>query len=719
MPAKRPFSLRNKQEISTGRIAVEISELLRKRLVMALANLDHVIGIKRDPNDNWVTNTSVLVESARELAIVHADEELEAIIQDEPDSRTSQVRKYLKKVDGYMLMDYIEIFARLCERPESVVEQVNATMQEEGCRWKLFDGAFSESLPPIPTEIRQAILDAARSRVSSWSGNLSEDDFAARIVDVDSLPSSDARFKSFRDDIFQHRINNLDWPEDWIFTDSRVDLIGCDERRFIKFIELLLNPDIQSDHSVIDALSVPIARSLFRCGYRIDKSDVRVGISRYTVVHGTLDSHIGEGGFGSVRKTVIGKAKVAVKTLLQERRHEPDAVQRFKYEIECLKKLKHISGVIRLVAEAVGDDPFCYAMECADCSLEEYLLRLPSLSDEQRIELIDQILSAFVEIHASFVVHRDICPRNILAVGSELKVSDFGLALDRNNIQGLTHSSMRAGKYGYMAPELNDGFNKATELSDIFALGKVAQLVLTGKDPFAEPTGLFASVIRKATDHSSSRRFRDVGEMLAAMKCIRDSMRLKRTTSSLEDLAKQLTADQGFEPSFFHQLLMLTDPDDVYEEFWDPITTIMTGKRVSKYAAWAAEGGQILDYVKKCEEMYARLPGVGWPYRMIGSMCHSVIDPVKASNNERAMMLAFSLFWPIGIVSDQWSVRDILTTYLTNDPNSISDEFIGHVIGIVAGHGFNTKIQPATLQGMPAAIAQAIRNKMQEKEVPE
>jgi hypothetical protein len=56
----------------------------------------------------------------------------------------------------------------------------------------------------------------------SWCGRLSEPDFLARLYDLDKLPSHDGRFDSMAGDIWQHRENNLDWDEDWVFSDSRI-----------------------------------------------------------------------------------------------------------------------------------------------------------------------------------------------------------------------------------------------------------------------------------------------------------------------------------------------------------------------------------------------------------------------------------------------------------------------------------------------------------------
>ena len=529
------------------------------------------------------------------------------------------------------------------------------------------------------------------------------------------LPSNDDRYPNFAGDFHQHRINNIDWSEDWILDDKRVNLIGCDERRFIKFIELLINPDLQSDPQILATLADRIGRSLNRCGYRLDRSNVRVGISRFSVVHGSSSDQLGEGGFGVVRRAVLDGKTVAVKTLKHERRDERDAVERFKHEIDCLKRLAHLPNVIKLVSESIAGDVYCYAMEWADCSLEDYLLRSPNLSNNQRMELVDQMLLAFVAIHEAQVVHRDICPRNILMQGNSLKVGDFGLALDRENVHGLTRTSMRAGKDGYAAPELNDGIHKADERSDIFAVGKVMHQILTGRDPFAEAFGLYAPIIRQATDPSSSRRYQTVREMLEATRKHHAILTEQHAITTLSELQEQLATSQEIDLALLHHLIVNAQPDSTYDDFWDPLTGILVGIRRAQYASWAATNRRIEEYVHKCSEMYKRLPRVGWPFNAVGAMAETVFNTAVLSESGEGILLAFTLLWPVGFTQDQWAVRDMLLDYMTKKAFHGNETLIGHVISIIVSHPIATVVQTSDLRQLPQKVAATLRRKIDQE----
>lgn len=59
---------------------------------------------------------------------------------------------------------------------------------------------------------RKKIIDYFKVSKTSWSGELDEADFLGRIYDMENMPSTDSRFKTASQDIWQHRVNNYDWP---------------------------------------------------------------------------------------------------------------------------------------------------------------------------------------------------------------------------------------------------------------------------------------------------------------------------------------------------------------------------------------------------------------------------------------------------------------------------------------------------------------------------
>ena len=89
----------------------------------------------------------------------------------------------------------------------------------------------------IPENVRRDIFDFLRVHHVAWAGRLEETDFLSRLYDLEELPSTDYRFKSMASDIWQHRVNNpMDWDDDWIYSDSRLDLYRCPDEEFLGFL---------------------------------------------------------------------------------------------------------------------------------------------------------------------------------------------------------------------------------------------------------------------------------------------------------------------------------------------------------------------------------------------------------------------------------------------------------------------------------------------------
>jgi len=98
------------------------------------------------------------------------------------------------------------------------------------------------------TEItRRDILDALIAEGVHLYGRLEETDFLSRIWDLDSMPSTDARFSNAIGDICQHRVNNYDWEDDWLFHDSRFHFLDGDDETFLRFLCETIHPVVRPD----------------------------------------------------------------------------------------------------------------------------------------------------------------------------------------------------------------------------------------------------------------------------------------------------------------------------------------------------------------------------------------------------------------------------------------------------------------------------------------
>ena len=94
---------------------------------------------------------------------------------------------------------------------------------------------------------RHDIFDALLVEEVGWSGRLEEPDFLNRIFDLRSMESYDGRFNSAYDDIWQHRLNNYDWKDDWLLDDQRFNLLKADDQVFLRSLCEMLHPVVRRD----------------------------------------------------------------------------------------------------------------------------------------------------------------------------------------------------------------------------------------------------------------------------------------------------------------------------------------------------------------------------------------------------------------------------------------------------------------------------------------
>lgn len=111
---------------------------------------------------------------------------------------------------------------------------------------ELFNGDSSEGQQITPVT-RRDVFDFLRTAGVHWSGRLEEVAFLSRLYDLESMPSTDSRYRTAHRDIIQHRFNNEDWDDDWVFDDPRFKLAHGPDEVLLGFLAQFVHPVVQPD----------------------------------------------------------------------------------------------------------------------------------------------------------------------------------------------------------------------------------------------------------------------------------------------------------------------------------------------------------------------------------------------------------------------------------------------------------------------------------------
>jgi len=206
-----------------------------------------------------------------------------------------------------------------------------------------------------------------------------------------------------------------------------------------------------------------------------------------------LISQIGQGGMGSVwlaeRNDGRFERQVAVKFLnlaLMGKAGE----ERFRREGKILALLAHenIADLIDAGVTSAGQ-PYL-VLEYVDGDQIDRYCNQKHLNVRDRIQLFLDVLTAVAKAHSNLIVHRDLKPSNILVRNdSQVKLLDFGIAklIEGESDTGSRHVLTIGGNAltpAYAAPEQLQG-EQITTATDVYALGVLLYLLLTGQHPTA------------------------------------------------------------------------------------------------------------------------------------------------------------------------------------------------------------------------------------------
>jgi serine/threonine protein kinase/predicted esterase len=213
-----------------------------------------------------------------------------------------------------------------------------------------------------------------------------------------------------------------------------------------------------------------------------------------------VEARLGDGGFGTVfRARHLGTGQpMALKVLRTEPEDRDTLLPRFFQEARITAGLTHPNtvrvfdfgqderGVVFLAMELVAGKTLTH-------ELGDRARQGQRFAEAEAAWVVSEVLASLAEAHALGLVHRDLKPDNVMLYGvpgdelARVKVLDFGIVKARN--ASLTVAGAAPFTPAFASPEQVSG-GALDGRSDLYSLGALLFLLLTGEPPFRASTPL-------------------------------------------------------------------------------------------------------------------------------------------------------------------------------------------------------------------------------------
>ena len=303
------------------------------------------------------------------------------------------------------------------------------------------------------------------------------------------------------------------WKDEWLLLSPLLDqalaLEGEERQAWIKAQE----PEIAYRLEILLLEHSVLASDGFLETGVVELPSTAATLAGQTIGAFEVVSQIGQGGMGSVwlarRNDGRFERQVALK-FLNIALLGKEGEDRFKREGKILALLahRHIAELIDAGVTSAGH-PYL-VLEYVDGEQIDRYCDQRHLDVPTRIRLFLQVLDAVAAAHANLIVHRDLKPSNVLVrKDGEVKLLDFGIAKlieAENNPDRQTAFTIggTALTPEYAAPEQLKG-EAITVSTDVYALGVLLYLLLTGRHPAGEGQSSPAELIKAIVESEPLR----------------------------------------------------------------------------------------------------------------------------------------------------------------------------------------------------------------------
>ncbi|KAL4613500.1 serine/threonine-protein kinase 33 [Arapaima gigas] len=202
---------------------------------------------------------------------------------------------------------------------------------------------------------------------------------------------------------------------------------------------------------------------------------------------------LGQGSFGVVYEAthMETQKKWAIKKV-NRKKAGSSGVKLLEREVSILKRVNHLHVIYLKEVFETPKRMYLVTELCEGGELKELLHRKKHFTEEETRHIISSLAEAIVYLHKQDIVHRDLKLENILVKNDHrgddgempsIKVTDFGLSVQKSGVGSENMLQATCGTPIYMAPEVINAHDYSQQC-DVWSVGVIMYMLLCGEPPF-------------------------------------------------------------------------------------------------------------------------------------------------------------------------------------------------------------------------------------------
>lgn len=182
---------------------------------------------------------------------------------------------------------------------------------------------------------------------------------------------------------------------------------------------------------------------------------------------------------------------------------------------ELLKTIRH-NNLPEIYDSFILDDGQIVLEEYIDGITVSDVLESGKYTYNGAVKVLNGVCLAVLTLHSYGIIHRDIKPENVMITNNG-RVKLIDLNASRQCYPKKERDTVILGTIGYASPE-QLGISQSDEKTDIYAIGVLLNVMLTGEHPSKKlARGKAGRIVLKCTQIDPKHRFRSVEKLMKAL----------------------------------------------------------------------------------------------------------------------------------------------------------------------------------------------------------